>query len=134
MNVTAQALHAPSASPFREAMTPAQILFGLSGRLPRRAWWLWGVLLLLGINLLGTMFLAIAGVAPDQTKGVLSLVVGWPCIAVSVKRFHDRNKSGWWVLINLIPVVGVLWTLVENGLLRGSVGPNRFGEDLTGKL
>jgi uncharacterized membrane protein YhaH (DUF805 family) len=67
-------------------------------------------------------------------KGVLSLVIGWPGIAISVKRYHDRNKSGWWVLINLIPVVGILWTVVENGLLRGSVGPNRFGEDLTGKL
>jgi uncharacterized membrane protein YhaH (DUF805 family) len=65
---------------------------------------------------------------------LVQLLVVWPAVAVSVKRWHDRNKSGWWVLINLIPIVGALWTLVENGFLRGTPGPNRFGDDLTGRI
>ena len=58
----------------------------------------------------------------------------WPCAAVSVKRWHDRDKSGWWAVVYLIPLVGLVWTLVANGCLRGSVGPNRFGADLSGEF
>ena len=48
---------------------------------------------------------------------------------VYIKRFHDRDKSGWWVLLNLVPVIGWLWALIDNGFLRGTDGPNRFGEN-----
>jgi uncharacterized membrane protein YhaH (DUF805 family) len=76
-------------------------------------------------------------------------------IVVAVKRLHDRNKSGWWLAILYgVPFVldsgayGVvsdhplyltapatlinLWALIELGFLRGSRGPNRFGEDPIG--
>ena len=53
----------------------------------------------------------------------------WVGLVVSVKRWHDRNKSGRWVLLNLVPVVGWLWHVIECGFLRGTVGPNRFGQD-----
>jgi uncharacterized membrane protein YhaH (DUF805 family) len=53
----------------------------------------------------------------------------WIGLVLSVKRWHDRNKSGWWVLVNLVPVVGWLWQLIECGFLRGTTGPNRFGQD-----
>ena len=48
------------------------------------------------------------------------------------RRWHDRDKSGWWTLIGLIPVVGAIWILVECGCLKGSDGPNRFGADPLG--
>jgi Protein of unknown function (DUF805) len=48
---------------------------------------------------------------------------------MQVKRWHDRGKSGWMVLINLIPLIGWVWTLVELGLLEGTLGPNQYGED-----
>lgn len=50
-------------------------------------------------------------------------------ILVQIRRWHDRDKSGWWCLINLIPVIGPLWSLVECGFLPGTPGPNRFGPD-----
>jgi uncharacterized membrane protein YhaH (DUF805 family) len=50
-------------------------------------------------------------------------------IAVAVKRYHDRNKSGWWVLIVFVPVIGGLWYLIECGFLRGTPGPNNYGPD-----
>ena len=50
-----------------------------------------------------------------------------PAIIVHIKRFHDRDKSGWWVLIVLIPIIGAIWLLIELGFLKGTLGPNRFG-------
>ncbi len=57
------------------------------------------------------------------------LPVIWPSLVVAIKRWHDRDKSGWWCLINFIPVVGTIWAFVENGCLEGTTGDNRFGPD-----
>ncbi len=53
----------------------------------------------------------------------------WSGICVGIKRYHDRDKSGWWLLIQLVPIVGPIWYFVEAFCLRGTVGPNRFGPD-----
>jgi uncharacterized membrane protein YhaH (DUF805 family) len=58
---------------------------------------------------------------------VVNLLLLWPALAVSIKRWHDRDHSGWWVLIALVPVVGWAWMLVANGFLAGTDGPNRYG-------
>jgi uncharacterized membrane protein YhaH (DUF805 family) len=47
--------------------------------------------------------------------------------AVCVKRFHDHDKSGWWMFIAFIPVIGLLWFLFELGIQPGTPGPNRYG-------
>ncbi len=59
--------------------------------------------------------------------GLAGVILAWTHLAVFVKRWHDRDKSGWWMLINLIPVVGQIWTLIECGFLDGTQGPNRHG-------
>lgn len=51
-----------------------------------------------------------------------------PQIAVQVRRFHDQDKSGWFVLLNLIPYVGFLIVFVFM-CIEGTRGPNRFGAD-----
>jgi uncharacterized membrane protein YhaH (DUF805 family) len=51
----------------------------------------------------------------------------WWSIAISVKRWHDRGKSGLWYLINFIPLIGAIWQFVECGLLPGEPGVNRYG-------
>lgn len=53
----------------------------------------------------------------------------WAGLGLAVKRFHDRDKSGWWILIQLIPLVGAIWYIVETGFLPGTPGTNRFGPD-----
>jgi uncharacterized membrane protein YhaH (DUF805 family) len=58
-----------------------------------------------------------------------ALATLWPGLAVGIKRCHDRDRSGWFLLVGLIPVLGGLWLLVELGFLRGTAGPNRFGPD-----
>jgi uncharacterized membrane protein YhaH (DUF805 family) len=51
-----------------------------------------------------------------------------PYLAVTVRRMHDLDKSGWWWLIGFIPLVGAIILLVWF-CQRGTVGPNRFGPD-----
>jgi hypothetical protein len=53
----------------------------------------------------------------------------WICLAVMAKRYHDRGKSAWWILIFLIPIVGGIWQWIELGLLRGDEGSNDYGPD-----
>jgi uncharacterized membrane protein YhaH (DUF805 family) len=55
--------------------------------------------------------------------------LAWSGIAVGIKRYHDRNKSGFWVLIQFVPFIGAIWYFVETGFLTGTPGPNRFGPD-----
>jgi uncharacterized membrane protein YhaH (DUF805 family) len=117
-----------------EPMTPGQILFAFQGRIPRKTYWLYGVLGMIGFSFVAGALLGIAGVPEMIAGGLPSLLILWPSLAISVKRWHDRDKSGWWVLIAFIPLVGFIWALVVNGFLRGTVGPNRFGEDLTGRI
>jgi uncharacterized membrane protein YhaH (DUF805 family) len=56
----------------------------------------------------------------------LALIV--PSLAVAVRRFHDQDKSGWMILVSLIPLVGGIIFLVFM-CLEGTRGPNRFGPD-----
>jgi uncharacterized membrane protein YhaH (DUF805 family) len=51
-----------------------------------------------------------------------------PAIAVQVRRFHDQDKSGWFVLLNLVPYVGGIIVLVFM-CLEGTKGDNRYGPD-----
>lgn len=122
------------ASPYAEAMSLPHILFSFSGRIPRTTFWRYGVLGLLLMSLMATLLLGIVGVEVRRAEVLANLLIAWPAAAISVKRWHDRDKSAGWLLINLVPVVGVIWSLVVNGFLRGTVGDNRFGEDLTGRL
>ena len=60
---------------------------------------------------------------------ILSIVLIYPGICIGIKRFHDRDKSGWWVLIALIPFIGWIWYLIEVFFLPGTRGPNKYGPD-----
>jgi uncharacterized membrane protein YhaH (DUF805 family) len=60
---------------------------------------------------------------------IIVLITIWPAICLYAKRWHDRDKSGWWTLICFVPFIGAIWMLVELGFLRGTEGPNRFGPD-----
>lgn len=59
---------------------------------------------------------------------VASLALFLPGLAVSVRRLHDTGRSGWWILICLIPLVGMILLIVWYAT-RGENGPNRFGPD-----
>jgi uncharacterized membrane protein YhaH (DUF805 family) len=103
------------------------LLFGFSGRLTRLPWWIATILADLGLGVVDAIF----GMPRPSVFFLLLLAppLIWISIAVQVKRWHDRDKSGWWFLMNLLPIIGWLWVLIECGFLRGTGGPNRFGDE-----
>lgn len=60
--------------------------------------------------------------------GLLWLGTLIPSIAVGVRRLHDSDRSGWWLLLGLIPFFGTIILLVFL-IMSGTRGPNRFGPD-----
>lgn len=120
------------------------VLFSFHGRISRFEYWVKGVLLG-GLLMSVALFVALmidAGLGningnldDPNSRGpivfglVLMVILVWPNLALQVKRWHDRDKSGWFVLVNLIPIAGPIWSFIELGFLRGSIGPNRFGAD-----
>lgn len=62
---------------------------------------------------------------------IVSLGLLAPAIAVGVRRLHDRNMSGWWILLILVPLIGAIALLVLF-VMRGTSGQNRFGPDPLG--
>ncbi len=105
-------------------------LMTTKGRIPRSTfWWFHGILLAV---LLFFGFLLESKVISESSSGIFGLLM-LPLlimrIIVEIKRWHDRDKSGWWVLIGIIPCVGFLWVLIECGFLPGTKGENRFGPD-----
>ena len=82
------------------------------------------------------MLAAISAFGEDSPAANMVLVMLyvpliWISLALGVKRWHDRNKSGWWVLIGMIPIIGPLWQFIEAGCMRGTVGANQYGPDPT---
>jgi uncharacterized membrane protein YhaH (DUF805 family) len=133
MNLAASPIIAPR-SPYDDAMSPARILFSFRGRVPRKVYWLWGILGPLLFSMIAEMLLEIVGMPERRAETLTSALLLWPCAAVSVKRWHDLDRTGWWVLLHLVPLIGMIWTLIANGTRRGTVGANRFGLDLTGQF
>jgi hypothetical protein len=55
-----------------------------------------------------------------------------PTLGVGIRRLHDTNRSGWWILIGLIPIVGWVWIIVLLAT-AGDAHPNRYGPDPYGR-
>ena len=120
----------------------ADLLFGFQGRANRAKFWLVALaILVVEVILFGAIFggaamsgdpermAAAMGPVASIVVFIFVVVATWISIAVAVKRYHDRNKSGWWVLIVFVPIFGGLWYLIECGFLRGTAGPNNYGPD-----
>jgi len=109
-------------------MPTTQLLFSFKGRISRQPYWIfvWAVFL---IALFPALLLGVGTERADQYIDIAGLVLLWPSLAIQVKRWHDRDKSAWWLLVNLIPIVGFFWSLIENGFLQGTLGENRYGPD-----
>ena len=105
-----------------------QFLLSPQGRVSRQQYWL---MILISVPFIIAASWKSGGIEHlGEGSAVLFLLpIIWPSTVVTIKRWHDRDKSGWWVLINLIPIVGDIWSLVENGFLKGTSGDNRFGPD-----
>jgi uncharacterized membrane protein YhaH (DUF805 family) len=120
-------MSAPPPPLLDDPMPPWRLWLDPRGRIDRATFWRHGVFGLLGMALLLRALLDIARWPQDEVDQWVGLLLTWPLLAISAKRWHDRDRSGWWVLVLLLPVVGALWLLADNGLVRGTRGPNRYG-------
>jgi uncharacterized membrane protein YhaH (DUF805 family) len=87
-----------------------------SGRSSRSEYWWWTLFALLvsmGLSLIH-----------ETLSGVFSLAIFLPSIAVAARRLHDIDRSGWWQLTALIPVIG--WIIMLYWLVQPPKEPNRF--------
>lgn len=153
-------------------MNLGHLLFSFSGRINRAKYWLAvlvyfvvGIVALLAVLASfggsltgGDIFGRLMGVGAGAIVLVIVLTAALivSSLAVAVKRLHDRNKSGWWILVFYVlpgmlqsiaessgstPAAGALgllsfaisiWAFVELGCLRGTEGPNDYGPDPLG--
>jgi uncharacterized membrane protein YhaH (DUF805 family) len=94
-----------------------------SGRSSRSAYWWWALFGLLAV-VAAYIVDAILGTFP-LFYAILALGLLLPNLAVTIRRLHDTGRSGWWILIALIPFVGGIVLLVFT--LLASEGPNQWG-------
>ena len=122
---------------------PYQRYFDFSGRSQRKEYWMFQLFYVLVILVCAAIMLA--GVPWGQTEDPaakpgplfwlgLALIVLYllgsaiPHIAVTVRRFHDQDQSGWFYLLNFIPYIGGIVVFVFM-CIEGTRGPNRYGPD-----
>ena len=122
---------------FKEAISYCfRNYLGFNGRAARSEYWYWTlfVTLLVIVTLLIdlTVFgFNTTGVNPMTSIAVLATLL--PTIAVSIRRLHDIDRTGWWVLLGLTAIGEIV--LLVWACMRGTVGANRFGPDpLEGKV
>ena len=101
-----------------------------SGRARRKEYWMFvlfniifAIVAMILDNILGT---AMEGVGYGIIYLLYMLAVLIPSIAVAVRRLHDTDRSGWWIFIALVPIIGGIWLLVLL-ILDGTAGENKFG-------
>jgi uncharacterized membrane protein YhaH (DUF805 family) len=101
-----------------------------SGRAQRAEYWYY-VLFYLLITFVLSIIDGMAGTFDDDSGvGILSglFILGTliPSLAVTVRRLHDTDRSGWWILLNLVPLVGGVIVLVFT-CLDSTPGDNKYG-------
>ncbi|MCB1437452.1 MAG: DUF805 domain-containing protein [Rhodobiaceae bacterium] len=101
------------------------------GRISRQPFWI-GFLVLMAANLLTNLVIRILfgfGAIGGLLSLIAALVLAYGAFAVLIKRCHDRGKSGWWSVLAVVPFVGLVWVIVDMGILEGAKGANQYGAD-----
>lgn len=102
------------------------------GRARRKEYWYFALFNIIFSIILGVIDGVTGSFSPEAGIGLLgsiySLAILIPAIAVSVRRLHDTNRSGWWLLILLIPLIGsivfLIFTVQDSKPEENQYGPN----------
>ncbi len=97
-----------------------------SGRAIRSEYWFWTLFTIIGIAIAAGVDYAIFNAPEGLFYFVFALAIFLPGLAVTVRRLHDLDRSGWWIFLNFIPLIGFI-VLTVWFCMRGTPGPNRFG-------
>ncbi|HEX5213481.1 MAG TPA: DUF805 domain-containing protein [Pseudolabrys sp.] len=105
-----------------------------SGRAPRSEYWFWTLFAVI-ISIVANIIDSLTGtIGIAGSVGIVGLVISLalllPGIAVSVRRLHDLDRTGWWLLI-ILTGIGAIVLLIWD-CIKGTSGPNRFGADPLG--
>jgi uncharacterized membrane protein YhaH (DUF805 family) len=104
---------------------------GFTGRARRSEYW-WFALFTVLVSIVASVLDNALGLTfmDGSSNGFIGLVVSLalllPTLAVAVRRLHDTDKTGWWLLIGLVPIVGAI-VLIVFFVIDGTPGANRFG-------
>jgi uncharacterized membrane protein YhaH (DUF805 family) len=125
----------PSSTTKEIELSQGPSLLSFQGRIGRGTFWfVW--LSMMGLSLIVAFLCGVISAASEggQAVGLVIFVLwaiplSWILLAMQVKRWHDMNLTGWMVLINAIPIVGPLFSLISFGFIKGNVGSNNYGSD-----
>ncbi len=100
------------------------------GRGSRREYWLFFLVYVVQLIVATLLDRLVLGVAPGEGVPVFYLLTILanliPALSAGFRRLHDTDRSAWWLLIGLIPLIGAI-VLIVFYVLPGTPGPNRFG-------
>ncbi len=141
-------------------MLTKELLFSFRGRIGRKTFWVWNIVYYVSILGFGVGINQLFPAFSHLLLPIFLLVMLIPDLAITTKRWHDRDKSIYWLALNIPLVLGRLatpmtspvsqepatpqlfiasislicgvWILVECGLLKGTKGPNKYGPDPVG--
>ena len=107
------------------------VVFG--GRSSRSEYWYWVLALWIGGIITAIIDYAAFGtgfgaIDYGPVNSIFSVATILPTLAVGIRRLHDIDRTGWWLLLDLVPVIGWIVLLVW-ACKRGTLGPNRYGPD-----
>jgi len=115
-------------------MTAERIAFDLllsfEGRIKRKAWWtVVGPIVIINFLVFEIFTPYRDSIAVSSLVIAVYAIYNWVFCAVCAKRWHDRNKSGFWTFIFLVPIVGIIWIIIECGCMGGTIGENDYGPE-----
>ena len=99
--------------------------FDFNGRANRKQFWLYQLFYFIALICVNLLLIPLGEKAGAVVKLLITLALLLPTLGIIVRRLHDINFRGWWVLLNLVPFVGSL-VLFVLWLLPGTEGKNRF--------
>jgi len=102
-----------------------------TGRATRSEFWYWTLftfIVSIGLSIIGTAIFGPQNVGNnDILNNIFALATILPGIAVTARRLHDVNRSGWWMLISFT-IIGIFFPLLYWYAQESDAGPNEFGE------
>ncbi|MFC5076322.1 hypothetical protein VTH8203_01083 [Vibrio thalassae] len=139
-------------------MSFKSLLFSFEGRVGRKIFWIWNVFYYLAIIFFLKGMVELAPQWVNILVPIFLLILLIPDLAITAKRWHDRNRSSWWLLLNIPLVFGRmslptldpatavqpsmaqsvisfaslacgLWILIECGFMKGTQGQNQYGQE-----
>lgn len=107
---------------------PLKNLNNFKGRTRRREYWYYRIGVLSFIILPLVAGLTLARVDTETINSICVIIHGLLTISITFRRLHDTDRTGWWYLLNFIPIIGdiVLFVFMCQ---KGTEGENRFGKD-----